>query len=251
MAWTAPPFSAASFCLWWCVAVWRCCYGTADARRQARDTFFGGALLLLPERGIVYLSAPSYTLYDLSFGRKGEDSAHEGAAHQRVYLLPHAYYLYQKAQTLLQSETNAASAAAAAGVPRSADNLALHTSAARVRGFCADCLLHMLLNDLARAAAMYDDDNGPPRNKERVDLVKKHLLRLLGSMLGVSPSLPTTTTEGGTRRRSWFGSWSSASKLPVPAEVPIRPQLNKSTSLLREWMVRMLLSSDCGMQTMI
>lgn len=190
---------------------------------QARDTFFGGALLLT-SRGIVYLSAPSYALHDLASCRDA-GANHGGStlameARRRVFLLPHAYYLYQKAQTILQSG------------PTNDDLADMADGKARLRSFSCDCLLHMLLNDLVRTVAFHEGHTASEgARSDHAEVARRLLTRLLGPLLGVNDAVQAPPPESG-------GFWSFLGRGRAPTAVTTTPKRPVcSDTLLGDWMV--------------
>ena len=96
----------------------------------------GGGGLLLATSGLFYLRAPSLCLYELCDSPSNDERI--APAMRPIRLLPHAYYLFASAMAWIPD----ANACAESKVQADAWE--------RLKAFAAECLLHMLLNDIAR-----------------------------------------------------------------------------------------------------
>jgi hypothetical protein len=218
--------------------------------RQARDTFFGGALLLT-SGGIFYLSAPSYTVSELSFGKEeaaGSTAEEEGMkdAERPIYLIPHAYYLFQKASLSLGLPSRSDMQDGGGQANLSADAAAAGTFLSeRMRAFSYDCLLHMLLNDLVRAATYFEvaQQEGPTSSgldPTILPCIRKHLTALLSLLIGAGtkgpphpPPHPAENAGWASSVSRWWGGKGAASK---PSTVARRPD-TYSKAILDKWLV--------------
>ena len=188
----------------------------------ARDTAFGGALMLLP-RGIFYLAAPSYTVYEFNYSAEVTANAvagsHTGAAANGagaknvscettpIYLLPHAYYLYRKAMCWLDANSVPQASAKNLAEPEVAEALRL-----RFESFAADCLLHMLLNDAKHAAdsRRRASHNTPPSPDNTGLAMFKPLLQ------SIMPRYRKPSAGIANQIKSWL-PWPSVSSTGTPS----------------------------------
>lgn len=122
----------------------------------------GGGLLLYPQ-GIVYLKAPSMSVYVLDVTEA-----------RRASLELHAYYLFQAALSWMPN------------AKANADQDTVSAAWNRVTDFASECMLHMLLNDLFQVAATL--------SKERRLLVSNIIQKLSPVRGTLSVSTPLSPT---------------------------------------------------------